>query len=90
MHSFKNEDLFQLWIQSTEKHDKVIAIYNYIKENTGGRVNSSNEDKIKQQILRLCRNFENRWSQANRHKDYFNKTNSSWLQKYFLLKLPKS
>lgn len=87
MHRFKINELFEIWVQSSDKSDKITAVFDYIKRKFRENINPSEEQKIREKVRRLCRNFNDRWCTVSRHKDRFENRYSSWLKEHFIVEI---
>lgn len=87
MHRFKNEYLLDLWLQGVTKDEKFAVIFNYVRQRIKEKISLSNEQNIKNKILRLCLNFDEIWSQSHRRIDFFKKKNSAWLKGDFIIEI---
>ena len=72
MHRFKNETLFELWHNETNKDSKILAIFdhvaNILKEED---LDLSWEEKLKKKIRIFCRNMTIKWQNAQRNFNNF-------------------
>ena len=81
MHRFKNETLFKLWHNETNKDSKILATFDHvanilIEED----FDSSWEEKLKKKILIFCSNMTIKWQNAHRNFNNFKSEHSNWLQ----------
>ena len=80
MHRFKNETLFKLRHNETNKDSKILAIFDHvanilIEED----LDSSSEEKLKEKIRIFCSNVTIKWQNAHRNFNNFKSKHSNWL-----------
>ena len=79
MHCFKNETLFKLWHNETNKDSKILATFDHVANiliEEG--LDSSWEEKLKEKICIFCINVTIKWQ--NRNFNNFKPKHSNWLQ----------
>ena len=81
MLQFKNETLFELWHNETNKDSKILAIFDHVANILiEGDFDSSWEEKLKEKICIFCSNMTIKWQNAHRNFNKFKSKHSNWLQ----------
>ena len=79
MHRFKNETLFELWHNETNKVSKILAIFDHVANILIEEyLDSFWGKKLKEKIHIFCNNVTIKWQ--NRNFNNFKSKYSSWLQ----------
>ena len=81
MHCFKNETLFELWHNETNKDSKILAIFNHAANIlTEEDLDLSWDEKLKEKIRIFCSNVTIKWQNAHRNFNNSKSKHSNWLQ----------
>ena len=81
MHCFKNKDFVEIWLQVAKTRNSR-QFWESVKNTIGENTDSSNEQRLREKYILLCRNVNGRWTQAPRCKDCLKK-NATWLKQTF-------
>ena len=81
MYRFKNETLFELWHNETNKDSKILAIFDHVANILmEGDLDSSSEEILKEKIRIFCSNVTIKWQNAHRNFNNSKSKYSNWLQ----------